>query len=280
MWQYDKKLQYPVKIATPNPALAKLVITQLGGPDGELGAATRYLSQRYGAPTPEVKGLLTDIGTEELGHFEMISAIVYQLTRNLSVEDLKKGGFDAYYVDHTTGIYPMSASGVPFSADILQSTGDVIADLNEDLAAEQKARITYDNLLRLIDDPDVRDPIKFLRAREIVHYQRFGEGLRLEQEKLDSRNFYAYNPEFDKKVAIPTLPTNPTPGVNGNGNTNGGTNGNTNNRPWWRPRTETTETTETTITESDTTITESDTSDTVEMCDDCMDLTNNILKQY
>ena len=144
--------------------------------------------------------MLTDIGTEELGHCEMISAIVYQLTRNLTIEDLHKGGFDAYYVDHTTGIYPCAASGMPFSADSIQSTGDVIADLHEDLAAEQKARVTYDNILRLIDDPEVRDPIKFLRAREIVHYQRFGEGLRLEQEQLDSKNFYAYNPQFDKRV--------------------------------------------------------------------------------
>lgn len=199
MWQYNRKLQYPVKITTPNPAMAKLILTQLGGPDGELGAATRYLSQRYTAPTSQVKGLLTDIGTEELGHCEMISAIVYQLTRNLSPEDVKKGGFDAYYVDHTTGIYPVAASGVPFSADSLQSTGDVLADLHEDLAAEQKARVTYDNILRLIDDPDVREPIKFLRAREIVHFQRFGEGLRIEQEQLDSKNFYAFNPSFDKR---------------------------------------------------------------------------------
>lgn len=198
MWQYDKKLQYPVKIKNPNPAMAKLIITQFGGPNGELGAATRYLSQRYGAPTPQVKAILTDIGTEELGHFEMICAIVYQLTRNLKVEDLKKGGFDAYYVDHTTGLYPVAASGVPFSAGTLQSTGDILADLHEDLAAEQKARLTYDNILRLVDDPDVRDPIRFLRAREIVHFQRFGEGLRLEQEQLDSRNFYAYNPQFDR----------------------------------------------------------------------------------
>lgn len=139
-----------------------------------------------------------DVGTEELGHFEMICAIVYQLTRNLKVEDLKKGGFDAYYVDHTTGLYPVAASGVPFSAGTLQSTGDILADLHEDLAAEQKARLTYDNILRLVDDPDVRDPIRFLRAREIVHFQRFGEGLRLEQEQLDSRNFYAYNPQFDR----------------------------------------------------------------------------------
>lgn len=199
MFQYNKKLEYPVKIKQANPALAKLIISQFGGPDGELGAAMRYLSQRYGCPTPQVKGLLTDIGTEELSHLEMVCAIVYQLTRNLKPEELKQGGFDAYYIDHTTGLYPVAASGTPFSAATFQSTGDVLADLHEDLAAEQKARVTYDNILRLADDPDVRDPIKFLRAREIVHFQRFGEGLRLEQEQLDSRNFYAFNPQFDRR---------------------------------------------------------------------------------
>lgn len=178
MWQYDKKLQYPVKIKNADPALAKLIITQFGGPDGELGASTRYLSQRYTAPLSEVKGVLTDIGTEELGHFEMICAIVYQLTRNLTVDEIQKSGFAPYYVDHTTGIYPTSASGEPFTAAGLQSTGDTIADLTEDLAAEQKARLTYDNILRLCDESDVRDPIKFLRAREIVHFQRFGEANR------------------------------------------------------------------------------------------------------
>lgn len=149
-------------------------------------------------PHAELKGLLTDIGTEELGHLEMIGTIVYQLTRNLSMEDIKKAGFDAYFVDHTTGIYPQFASGFPWSAATIQSTGDTIADLHEDLAAEQKARKTYDNILRLVDDPDVKEPIKFLRAREIVHYQRFGEGLRIATDRLDSKNFYAFNPSFDK----------------------------------------------------------------------------------
>lgn len=170
-----------------------------GGPDGELGASLRYLSQRYSMPYPELKGLLTDIGTEELGHLEMIGAIVYQLTRNLSMEEIKKSGFDTYFVDHTTGVYPTAASGFPWSAASMQSKGDLIADLHEDLAAEQKARVTYDNILRLVDDPDVRDPIKFLREREIVHYQRFGEGLRLATDKLNSKNFYAFNPSFDPK---------------------------------------------------------------------------------
>lgn len=195
---YCNKLQYPVNIKNPNPKLAKFIIAQLGGPDGELAASMRYLNQRYTAPYGEIKGLLTDIGTEELGHMEMISAILYQLTRNLTPEQIKASGFDAYFVDHTTGIYPSSASGVPFSAAYFQSKGDPITDLVEDMAAEQKARSTYDNILRLADDPDVRDVIKFLREREIVHFQRFGEGLRITQDNLNSRNFYACNPSFDK----------------------------------------------------------------------------------
>lgn len=199
MFSYQKQLQYPVKIKNPSPALAKIIVTQLGGPHGEKGAASRYLSQRFSMPYNEVKAILTDIGTEELGHEEMISAILYQLTKNMSIEQIKADGFDTYFVDHTAGIYPQAASGTPFSADTIASTGDVLADLHEDLAAEQKARLSYDNLLRLIDDNDVRDPIKFLREREIVHYQRFGEAMRKVQEKLDSKNFYAFNPAFDKK---------------------------------------------------------------------------------
>lgn len=204
MWAYEKKLQYPVKITTPNPALAKIIITQLGGPDGEMGAATRYLNQRYTMPYQETKGILTDIGTEELAHQEMIAAIVYQLTRNLTPEQIRDSGFDAYFVDHGNGIYPQAASGVPFSASTLQVAGDAITDLFEDLAAEQKARTTYENLLRLIDDPDVRDPIKYLREREVVHFQRFGDALRIVQENLDSKNYYAYNPELDVQP-VPTL---------------------------------------------------------------------------
>ena len=198
MWAYEKKLQYPVNIKNPNPALAKLIITQYGGPDGELGASLRYLSQRYAMPYSEVVGILTDIGTEELAHMEMISAIVYQLTRNLTPAQIKEAGFDTYFVDHTTGIYPIAASGQAFSALTFQSTGDPLADLHEDLAAEQKARLTYDNILRFTDDADVRDPIRFLRAREITHFQRFGDGLRIVQDNLDAKNFYAYNPAFDK----------------------------------------------------------------------------------
>ncbi len=197
MFVYEKKLQYPVRITNPNPKLASAIISQYGGPDGELGASLRYLSQRYSMPYPELKGLLTDIGTEELGHLEMIGTIVHQLTRNLTTEELSKAGYDSYFVDHTTGIYPTAASGTPWSAATMAVTGDPIADLTEDLAAEQKARVTYDNILRLSDDPDVSDVIKFLRAREIVHFQRFGEGLRLVKEKLDQRNCYYINPAFD-----------------------------------------------------------------------------------
>ena len=199
MWVYEKKLQYPINIKRTNPSLAKLIISQYGGPDGELGASLRYLSQRYTMPYPELKAILTDIGTEELAHLEMVGAIVYQLTKNMNIEDIKKAGFEAYFVDHTAGIYPNSAGGVPFTAAYLQSKGDPITDLHENLAAEQKARTTYDNILRFCDDPDVKDAIKFLRQREVVHYQRFGEGLRILTDKLDSKNFYAFNPSFDKK---------------------------------------------------------------------------------
>lgn len=199
MFQYEKLLQYPINIKNPNPKAAKIIITQYGGPDGELGASLRYLSQRFAMPDPRLQGLLTDIGVEELGHLEMIGTLVYQLTRNLSNEDVRKGGFDAYFVDHTTGVYPSSAAGVPFTAAYLQSKGDIITDLHENMAAEQKARTTYDNILRLVDDPDVCDVIKFLRAREVVHYQRFGEGLRIATDKLNEKNFYAFNPAFDKE---------------------------------------------------------------------------------
>ena len=178
MWAYEKKLQYPVRIKNPNPLYAKIIISQLGGADGELGAAMRYLNQRYTMPYGDIIGILTDVGTEELAHMEMIAAILYQLTKNLSPEEIKRSGFDTYFVDHTAGIYPVSASGVPFNAATFAVKGDMFADLHEDLAAEQKARVTYDNILRLVDDPDVRDPIKFLRQREITHFQRFGDAIR------------------------------------------------------------------------------------------------------
>ena len=200
MWTYEKKLQYPINIKNPNPKYAQIIISQYGGPDGELGASMRYLTQRYSMPYDEVKGLLTDIGTEELAHLEMVCAMVYQLTKNLTPEEIKKSGFDKYFVDHTAAVYPIAASALPWRAEYIQAKGDVITDLHEDLAAEQKARTTYDNILRLVDDPDVREPIKFLRAREIVHYQRFGEALTKIQEQLDAKNFYAFNPAFDCPV--------------------------------------------------------------------------------
>ena len=198
MFVYEKRLQYPIRIKQTNPKLAKIIVTQYGGPDGELGASLRYLSQRYTMPFPELKATLTDIGTEELGHLEMIGTIVYQLTKDLTEDQLKDAGFDAYFVDHTTGVYPCDASGTPYTTASMQVKGDAITDLHEDMAAEQKARSTYDNILRFCDDPDVIDPIRFLRAREVVHYQRFGENLRILTDRLDSKNFYAFNPEFDK----------------------------------------------------------------------------------
>jgi spore coat protein JC len=196
MWGYEKRLQFPVNIKNPDARAAKVIISQYGGPDGELGASLRYLSQRFAMPDPRVAGLLTDIGTEELAHLEMIGAIVSQLTRNLSTDEIIRQGFDAYFVDHTLGVYPQSAGGTPFTAAYLQSKGDPITDLMEDMGAEQKARTTYDNILKLVDDPDVIEPIKFLRQREIVHFQRFGEALGLVQDTLDSKNFYFVNPAY------------------------------------------------------------------------------------
>jgi len=201
MWIYEKRLQYPVNIKKTCPKTASLIISQFGGPDGELAASMRYLSQRYTMPCREAAGLLTDIGTEELAHLEIICAMVFQLTKDLTAEQAKTAGFDAYYIDHATGIWPQAAGGIPFNACEFQSKGDVITDLHEDMAAEQKARSTYDNILRVVTDYDVCEPIKFLREREIVHYQRFGETLRITQEKLDSRNFYAFNPAFDPDQA-------------------------------------------------------------------------------
>lgn len=199
MWIYEKRLQFPVKITKTCPKTAQLIISQYGGPDGELSASMRYLSQRYTMPDKTVGGLLTDIGTEELAHMEIICAMVYQLTKNLSVEEAKTAGFDAYYIDHTAAVWPQAAGGIPFTATEFQSKGDAVADLTEDLAAEQKARTVYDNLLRMITDPEVREPLKFLRAREIVHFQRFGEALEKTKESLNANNFYYFNPEFDKQ---------------------------------------------------------------------------------
>ena len=194
MWLYEKKLEFPVNIKNPNPALAKVIISQLGGPDGEIGASLRYLSQRFSMPYREIAGILTDVGTEELAHVEIVSTILYQLTKGLCIDEIKRSGFDTYFVDHTAGIYPQAASGMSYTTAFMQSKGDIITDLNEDLAAEQKARTTYDNILRLTDDPDVREPIKFLRAREIVHYQRFAEALGIAQERSGCKtNYYITN---------------------------------------------------------------------------------------
>lgn len=198
MWQYEKRLEYPVNIKQTDPKTAQYILSQYGGPDGEINASLRYLSQRYSIPYREVAGLLTDIATEEIAHFEMIATIVHQLTRDLTPEEIKASNFGPYYIDHTLAVWPQAADGVPQNACEFQSKGDPITDLMEDMAAEQKARTTYDNILRVVKDPDVVDPIRFLRAREVVHFQRFGEALRMVQEHLDSKNFYACNPAFDK----------------------------------------------------------------------------------
>ncbi len=190
MWIYEKKLEYPIKIKKPNPQMAKVIITQYGGPDGELAASLRYLSQRFSMVTPQARATLNDIGTEELAHLEMIGTMVKQLTQNASIEQIKEAGLDAYYADHDKAVYPVSAAGVPFTAAYIQSKGDPIADLTEDMAAEQKARATYEWLINLADDPDVIEPLKFLREREVVHFQRFGEAMRIVQDFLESRKIY------------------------------------------------------------------------------------------
>lgn len=196
MWIYEKKLEFPVKIKNKNPELAKLILTQYGGPNGELGAAIRYLSQRFTMITPQAKAILNDIGTEELAHLEMIGSIVHQLTDDISFDEIQQAGLGAYYVDHGLGVYPANGAGVPFSCAGLQSTGNPIADLTENLAAEQKAKATYEYILNLTDDPDVITPIKFLREREIVHFQRFGEALRIVEDYLDSkRQFIIEKPD-------------------------------------------------------------------------------------
>ena len=197
MFVYSKKLQYPVKIDRPNPRLAAIIISQYGGPDGELGASLRYLSQRFSMPFDEQKALLTDIGVEELGHLEMVGAIVHQLTRSLTDKQIEDSAFAPYFVDHTTGVFPNPASGGVYNTGMMQVKGDPFADLTEDLAAEQKARVTYDNILRLSDDPDVNDVIKFLREREIVHFQRFGESLQQLRDRLNQKNVYCMNASFD-----------------------------------------------------------------------------------
>ena len=199
MWTYERRLQYPVKITKCDPKIAQIIISQYGGPDGEMGASMRYFSQRYSCKDRKVAGLMTDIATEEISHLEIVAAIVHHLTKDLTPEQIAASGFDKYYVDHTLGIWPQAAGGIPFNACEFQSKGDPVTDLVEDMAAEQKARTTYDNILRLVKDPEVCDPIRFLREREVVHFQRFGEGLRIIQDELNFKNFYAFNPDFDKK---------------------------------------------------------------------------------
>ena len=191
MWTYNKILQYPINIKCKDPRLAKVIISQYGGPDGELAASLRYLSQRFGMPDQKAKAILNDIGTEELAHLEMVGTIVHQLTKNASIEEIEAAGLSAYYTDHGVDVYPQSAAGVPFSANCLACKGDPIANLQEDLAAEQKARATYEKLIDLCrDNPDVVEPLKFLREREVVHFQRFGEALRGVQDKLADKKFY------------------------------------------------------------------------------------------
>ena len=202
MWTYEKKLQFPVNIKKCDPEMARLILTALGGPDGEMGASNRYLHQRYAMPYPQIVALLTDIGSEEMNHMEVVSAIVRQLTRNLSSKQIQDSGFNAFYTDHTLGMYPVSASGDPFMSHYFQSKGDPITDIHENMAAEQKARTMYENLIRMTDDDDVIRPLEFLRQREIVHYQRFGEALEIIRRELDCKNYYAFNSAYDKKAAL------------------------------------------------------------------------------
>lgn len=205
MWIYEKRLEYPVNITKTCPKTAQLIISQYGGPDGELSASMRYLAQRYTMPDKRAGDLLTDIGTEELAHMEIICAMVYQLTKNLTPEEAKTAGFDAYYIDHTTALWPQAAAGLPFSAIEFQSKGDPITDLTENLAAEQKARTVYDNLLLVIREPEVRDPLKFLREREIVHFQRFGEANREDCSKIPkARKAHKFS-TFGKSLSIRTF---------------------------------------------------------------------------
>ncbi len=203
MWTYNKVLEYPVKIKCKNPKLAKVIISQYGGPDGELAASLRYLSQRFAMPDENAKAILNDIGTEELAHLEMVGSIVYQLTKNASIEEIEQAGLSAYYTDRGLDVYPSSAAGVPFTAAYIACKGDPIANLQEDLAAEQKARATYEKLINLCkDNPDVIDPLKFLRQREVVHFQRFGEALRGIQDKLATKKMYMNDCQINNQSTL------------------------------------------------------------------------------
>lgn len=196
-------MHFIIALATVKPHKQRLygyyMFLHSGGPDGEISASLRYLSQRFTMPNRVAMGVLNDIGTEELAHLEIISTIVHQLTRGLSMEEIENSGLGPYYIDHTVGVWPQAAAGIPFNACEFQSKGDPITDLFEDLAAEQKARSTYDNILRVVKNtPEVADPIRFLRSREVVHFQRFGEALNVVRDQLNSKNFYAYNVSFDQ----------------------------------------------------------------------------------
>lgn len=184
MWIYSKQLEYPVNITKPNPGMAKLLMAQYGGPDSELGAGMRYLTQRFTMPDDRCRATLNDIGTEELAHWEMIGTMIYQCMRGASCRDLECAGLLGYYTMHDHGVFPCDPNGVPFMASYIQCTGDPVADLVEDLAAEQKARATYEHLMTITDDPALLDPLRFLREREIVHFQRFGECLNIVQSMM------------------------------------------------------------------------------------------------
>ena len=189
MWYYVKTLQHPINLKSCDLNMAKLIITQYGGPDGELGAALRYLNQRYTMPTNKSKGLLTDIGTEEMGHVEMLGTMVYQLMENASIEQIKAAGLDGHYADHGKALFYTDATGNPWTATYIQAKGDVIADIHEDMAAEQKARATYEWLMNLTDDAEIKKILGFLREREVVHYQRFGEALMDIQDNVKASKF-------------------------------------------------------------------------------------------
>ena len=190
MWIYEKKLQYPVCIKSKDVKMAKYLITQYGGPDGELSAALRYLNQRYTMPTGKSKALLNDIGTEELAHLEVIAAMVYQLLKDATLEELKEADLGSHYAQHDRALFFSDANGVPWTAAYIQALGDPITDLHEDMAAEQKARTTYEWLINLTDDPDIKDPLRFLREREVVHFQRFGEALVDVQENMVQKKYF------------------------------------------------------------------------------------------
>ncbi len=190
MWIYEKKLQYPAKVCKKDLKMAKFLITQYGGPDGELGAALRYLNQRYSMPTHQGKGILTDIGTEELAHLEIIATLVTKLTKGATADEMRAAGLGGHYADHDNALFYVDATGNPWTASYIQAKGDPVADLMEDMAAEQKARATYQWLIDLTDDPDLKDTLNFLRVREIVHFQRFGETLDLIQEYQNEKKVY------------------------------------------------------------------------------------------